>query len=431
MVEFKFPDVGEGIHEGKVLKWHYDVGDEVEEGETMVVVETDKVNAELPVPEDGVLKKKGAEVGDTVEVGDVLAVIDDGSGDSDETPQEDEEETDETEEASEEEEEGASVVGEVQSSDEVLPPSGEEESESTDEDRPALATPVARKMAKDMGVEIKKIAGSGPQGRVMKDDIRKAARAEETPEKEEERTATAPSMPSMREADTTRESIGTLRKTIVEAMDTSNQLIPATTVMDEFDVSDLVAFRNEQKSRAESEDKKLTYLPLIIKASILAMKKYPIFNASFDHEKEEIVYKHYFNIGLAVDTPDGLVVPNIKDADEKSLLELAGEVQDLAGRAREKKLDISELRDTTFSITNYGAFGAKLGTPVINHPEVAILGMGAIHEKPLVIDGEITARHVLPISLTVDHRVIDGGDAGRFMVELKRYLQDPYLLLLS
>ncbi len=433
MINFKFADIGEGIHEGKILKWHYDVGDKVAEGETMVVIETDKVNAEIPVPEDGVLKKKGAEVGDTIEVGEVLAVIDDGSGDEeaeDET-EKSEKETDESKKENSDDEESASVVGSVETSDEVLPPSEESEEEEEVSDRPALATPVARKMAKDMGVDIKKIKGSGPEGRVMKEDIKKAAEQQETKQDRQPKQAKRPTMPSMQEKRTRREKISTLRKSVVNAMDTSNTLIPDTTVMDEFDVTELVKFRGEQKALAEEKGTKLTYLPLIIKAVILAMKEYPIFNASYDHEREEIVYKNYYNIGIAVDTPDGLIVPNIKDADQKSIIELAGEVETLAKKARDRKLNLEDLKDTTFSITNYGAFGAKLGTPVINHPEVAILGMGAITKKPVVIDDEIKVRSMFPVSLTVDHRIIDGGDAGRFMVKLKEYLSNPMLLLLS
>ena len=433
MINFKFADIGEGIHEGKILKWHYDVGDKVAEGETMVVIETDKVNAEIPVPEDGVLQKKGAEVGDTIEVGEVLAVIDDGSGDEeaeDET-EKSEKETDESKKENSDDEESASVVGSVETSDEVLPPSEESEEEEEVSDRPALATPVARKMAKDMGVDIKKIKGSGPEGRVMKEDIKKAAEQQETKQDRQPKQAKRPTMPSMQEKRTRREKISTLRKSVVNAMDTSNTLIPDTTVMDEFDVTELVKFRGEQKALAEEKGTKLTYLPLIIKAVILAMKEYPIFNASYDHEREEIVYKNYYNIGIAVDTPDGLIVPNIKDADQKSIIELAGEVETLAKKARDRKLNLEDLKDTTFSITNYGAFGAKLGTPVINHPEVAILGMGAITKKPVVIDDEIKVRSMFPVSLTVDHRIIDGGDAGRFMVKLKEYLSNPMLLLLS
>ena len=446
MINFKFADIGEGIHEGVILKWLYEVGDNVEEGETIVVIETDKVNAEIPAPENGVLKKRGAEVGETINVGEVLAVIDDGSGeDEEETKEKPDDETkapDKAEEKSkdkdqkeddEDEEETASVVGSVEVSNDVLPDSDEHAKPEKKETKgKALATPVARKMAKDLGVDINMLEGSGPNGRVMKEDIKQAAEGkQETPSASKDTSSKRPSMPSMPKDGIRREKISKLRQSIVRAMDTSNQLIPATTVMDEFDVTELVNFRNEQKARIKEEGTKLTYLPLIIKAVILTMKEYPIFNASFDHENEEILYKDFFNIGIAVDTEDGLIVPNIKNADQKSVLELAKEIDSLASAARERKLKLEQLKNTTFSITNYGAFNAKLGTPVINHPELAILGMGAITKKPVVIDDEIKIRQMFPVSLTVDHRVIDGGDAGRFMVKLKAYLNDPMLLLLS
>ncbi len=443
MINFKFADIGEGIHEGVILKWLYDVGDQVEEGETMVVVETDKVNAEIPAPEDGILKKQGAKVGETIHVGEVLAVIDDGSSEeqteekTDEQPEDDSDEVSEnkTEEKGEEEEETASVVGSVEVSNDVLPDSDEHSKpEKKEQTGKVLATPVARKMAKDLGVDINTLKGSGPNGRVMKSDIKAAAEASSEPSKQAERktrSSAYPSMPKMPERGVRREKISKLRQSIVRAMDTSNQLIPATTVMDEFDVTELVRFREEQKGHVKDQGTKLTYLPLILKAVILTLKEYPIFNASYDHETEEIIYKDFFNIGIAVDTEDGLIVPNIKDADQKSILELAKEIGVLATKARERKLSLAELKNTTFSVTNYGAFGAKLGTPVINHPEVAILGMGAITKKPVVVDDEIKVRDIFPVSLSVDHRIIDGGDAGRFMVKLKAYLNDPMLLLLS
>ena len=448
MINFKFPDVGEGIHEGQILKWNFDIGDEVEEGETLCVVETDKVNAEMPAPEDGILKKKGAEVGETIHVGDILAVIDDGEG-GDEDAEEPEEETSDTEEEDEDDEdenvpeekksdENASVVGSIESSDEVLPASDEHTSKKSEKKSSgkALATPVARKLAKDLGVDINTLEGSGPAGRVMKEDIRSATGESGSTKPQGQKSSTGatmerPSMPKLPEEGTRREKISKLRKSAVRAMDTSNQVIPATTIMDEIDVSDLAKFRREQKDLAKDQDAKLTYLPLIIKAVILTLKDYPVFNSSFDHENEEIVYKDFINMGIAVDTPDGLIVPNIKNADQKSIFELSREVDRLAKAARERTIQLSELRNTTFSVTNYGAFGSKLGTPVINHPEVAILGMGAIEKKAVVRNDEIVAREIFPVSLTIDHRIIDGGDGGRFLVQLKKYLQNPMLLLLS
>ncbi len=447
MIDFKFADIGEGIHEGVILKWMFEEGDKVEEGDTLVVVETDKVNAEIPAPESGTLKKRGAEVGETIHVGETLALIDDGSdetkeeapGDTEATDNEsDDDEDSEQEEKStdkkENKDDSASVVGAIESSDEVMEASNEHEEQSSEkqENTRVLATPVARKMAKDLGVELSNVKGSGENGRIMKSDIKKAAEgASQSSSSSQPSLAKTYAMPKLPEENTRREKISKLRKSIVDAMDKSNALIPATTVMDEFDVTELVKFRKDQKAKAENYDVKLTYLPLIIKALILTIKEYPIFNASFDHETEEIVYKDYYNIGIAVDTENGLIVPNIKGADQKSIFELAKEIDALASAARDRKIQMKDLQNTTFSITNYGAFGSKLGTPVIKHPEVAILGMGAITKKPVVIDDEIVIRDMFPVSLTIDHRVIDGGDAGRFMVKFRELLSDPIALLLS
>ena len=431
MIDFKFADIGEGIHEGVILKWHFEVGDKVAEGETLCVIETDKVNAEIPAPESGILKKRGAEVGETIHVGETLAIIDDGSGEStEEEPKEEPKEEKKTEAAGES---GASVVGAVEVSDEVMAASTEheEEEESSNEDVKVLATPVARRMAKELNVDLSTLKGTGPNGRIMKADIKAASESSSPARSAVSSPRASYGMPKLPTERTRREKISKLRKAVVQAMDISNTLIPATTVMDEFDVTELVKMRTSYKEKNPNADVKITYLPLIIKALILTLKKYPIFNSSYDHETEEIVYKDFFNIGIAVDTENGLIVPNIKDADQKSILELAKEIEVLAQNARERKTQLADLQNTTFSVTNYGAFGSKLGTPVIKHPEVAILGMGAITKKPVVIDNEIVIRDIFPVSLTIDHRIIDGGDAGRFLVELKKYLSDPMTLLLS
>ena len=186
-----------------------------------------------------------------------------------------------------------------------------------------------------------------------------------------------------------------------------------------------------QKELAQKKGAKLTYMAFIIKAITLTIKDFPIFNTSFDHETEEIIYKDFMNIGIAVDTPEGLMVPNIKDADKKSVFELAREVDDLSTAARNRTIELHQIQNGTFTITNYGSFDATFGAPIIKHPEVAIIGIGKIHKKPIVIDNEIVVSDILPISLAVDHRIIDGADAGRFSIKLKEYLTNPILLLLS
>jgi pyruvate dehydrogenase E2 component (dihydrolipoamide acetyltransferase) len=222
-----------------------------------------------------------------------------------------------------------------------------------------------------------------------------------------------------------------LRKTIANNMSLSKFTIPHTAVMDEIDVTELVQFRQNAKTLAAQEDVKLTYLAFFIKAVISGLKAYPGLNASLDEVAEEIVYKQFYNIGLAVDTPDGLMVPVIKDADRMTLMEIAKKIEDLSTRAREKTLKLEDLTGGSFTITNYGAVGASFGVPVIKHPEAGILGVGTIVKKPVVIDDEIVIRSILPVSLSFDHRIIDGADAGRFVGHLKKLLSNPNYLLLN
>ncbi len=416
MYNFKFADIGEGIHEGQILKWLFKVGDKVKEGETLVIVETDKVNAEIPSPVDGIIKKLGAEVGATIEVGQTLVLIDDGSSDTEETK------TEKSEEKTEEK--GSGVVGEIEVSSEVIKSATEEVKETKSER--VLATPIARHMANDLGLDIKTIKGTGENGRVLRDDIITASsKPEETVEKK------LPSMPQITSNDVTRVGLTKIRKTISKNMTNSKAIVPHVTMMDEFNVTKLVDFRKETKELATKAGVKLTYMAFIIKAITKVLKEFPIFNSSYDHEKEEIIYKHFINVGLAIDTPDGLMVPNIKNADKLSIFELAKEVQALSTQANDRSIHLPQLQNGTFTITNYGSVDALYGTPIIYHPEVAIIGIGKITKKPIVENNEIVIADMLPISLAFDHRIIDGADAGRFSIRLKELLSDPMLLLLN
>jgi pyruvate dehydrogenase E2 component (dihydrolipoamide acetyltransferase) len=440
MYDFKFSDIGEGLHEGQILKWFFKVGDKVKEGDVLCVVETDKVNAEIPAPVNGVITKLGAEVGQTIHVGETLVMIDDngnGAAPVATAPKADvKKETPKPEVKKEAaEEKGAAVVGEVVVSNDVIASSNEgfENSSVTvvSSNVKVLATPVARKMAADLKVDLSKLKGSGESGRVMKADIQAAAKSQGTSSVATASVSfAAPSMPSLPKDGVKRVKISKLRQAIVKAMNTANVVIPSTTLMDEIDVTKLVEFRKSQKAKLEEKGIKLTYLPFIVKAVTMAIKDYPIFNASFDHESEEIVYKDFVNIGVAVDTPDGLIVPNVKNADQKSIVTLAKEIETLGAATRARTVKLEELQNGTFSITNYGTTGIKLGTPVIKHPELAILGIGSIYRKPVVEGDQIVIRDVLPLSLTIDHRVIDGADGGRFLLKVKELLSDPMQIFL-
>jgi pyruvate dehydrogenase E2 component (dihydrolipoamide acetyltransferase) len=426
MYEFKFADIGEGIHEGKILEYNFKVGDKINEGDTLVVVETDKVNAEIPVPVDGKIVKLGPKEGEIVHVGEILAVIDDGEGDAEKASDDNNESKKPDESISESDEAG--VVGQLEVSNEVIASEPEEMETSTDEKR-VLATPVARKLASDLGIDIKQVKGTGEHGRVLRTDIEAHNENSSKPITQSTSRVETPQVKT-NEGDR-REKISSLRKSVVKAMTLSKQVIPHTTLIDELDVTELVKFRNNYKEMAKTEGIKLTYMPFIIKALVKAIKDFPVFNSSFDQENEEIIYRKNINIGIAVDTPDGLIVPNIKNADQLSLFGIASEVERLASLAKERKIQLSELANGTITITNFGAFDAISGTPIIKHPEVAILGVGKITKKPIVVDNEIAIGDILPISLTFDHRIIDGADGGRFMMSFKKYLKDPLLLLMS
>jgi pyruvate dehydrogenase E2 component (dihydrolipoamide acetyltransferase) len=418
MYNFKFADIGEGIHEGKILEYNFKVGDKINEGDTLVVIETDKVNAEIPCPVDGTIKELGPDVGKIVNVGETLAIIDDGSESNEQIKNDNED--DKSDEAG--------VVGELESSEEVIESESQEQTEAK-ESRKILATPVARKLANDLNVNIEEVKGTGEQGRVLRTDIENFANTKDDSKEMSKPSIEVPNIKALKSD--RREKISSLRKSVVKAMTLSKQIIPHTTMIDELNVTKLVSFRNEYKEMAKTEGVKLTYMPFIVKALVQAIKDYPIFNSSYDQENEEIIYRGNINIGIAVDTPDGLIVPNIKNADELSLFEIAKEIERLALLAKDRKIQMSDLQNGTITITNFGAFDSISGTPVIKHPEVAIMGIGKISKKPIVIDNEITIGDILPLSLTFDHRIIDGGDGGRFMIAFKKYLKDPLFLLMN
>lgn len=432
MLEFRFPDIGEGIAEGVILKWFVDVGQKVKEGDSLFLVETDKVNAEIPSPAGGTILSRHGAVGDTINVGDVVVIISDSAAASQRQP----EPTPKEKQMEAVEEENAGVVGMLETSSFVLETSREAKNgASAPSGRKVLATPVARHLARELGVDISQVQGSGPAGRVMKEDIRQAAQIGRPPE--EASTVLAPAAMSTATNGTVptgeeRVPLTQLGKAAAKTMALSKQEIPHAAVMGEIDVTELVKFRSEAKELAEQEGVKLTYMALILKAAALTLQEFPIFNATFAADTQEIVLKKQYNIGIAVDTPDGLLVPVIKNANYLGILPLAKQVAELADKARERTLALDEIQGGNFTVTNYGAVGALSGIPVIKHPEAAILGIGTITKKPVVAGGDsIVIRHILPLTLAFDHRFIDGGSAGRFMQRLKGLLEQPRLLLLS
>ena len=407
MIDIKFPDVGEGITEGTIVKWLVKVGDEIKADQAVAEIETDKAIVEIPTSKAGKVSKLYGKEGDIIKVGSSLVSLT--------LPGEEIPEVKPPEIKPQE-------VKHVEAKPEIKMPEKPPEVPSR-----VLATPATRRLARELGVDISRVMGSGPGGRVSDEDIKKFS--EVKPEAPHE-VLPPEVLPEMKLAEE-RIQIKGIRKTIGERMVKSLFTAPHVVSMDEADVTELVVLREKEKKTAEEKGVKLTYLAFIVKAATVALKQHPYLNASLDAQKNEIVLKHYYNIGIAVDTPEGLMVPVIKNADQKSIMELAKETEKLAEEARTRKIKLSDLKGNTFTITNIGSIGGLFSTPIINPPDVAILGVHRIRDMPVAINGEVKIRKILPLVLSFDHRVLDGAQAARFMNTLIDHLRDPDLLLLD
>jgi 2-oxoglutarate dehydrogenase complex dihydrolipoamide succinyltransferase (E2) component len=432
VLEFKLPDLGEGVAEGEIVKWLVNEGQQIKEDEPMVEVMTDKATVQIPSPASGTVKQILAKEGQTVKVGTNLVVLDN-SGEKD----------------------GGSVG--TQTVQEIAPEKREDKpatperrTESLQQPQMAqaaqrvIATPATRKLARDLGIEIEKVSGSGPGGRITEEDVKRAGSGRRQPERLTSQTmqqqverpverarprqAVPQTQPSANEE---RVPIHGIRKRISEKMLKSAQTTAAVTHIDEVDFTELVALRDATRPLAESQNVKLTYLPFIMKAVTTALKQFQFFNASIDDQTQEFIVKHYYNIGFATDTPNGLMVPVVKNADRKNIFEIATEIGRLSEEARSGKVQLQDLQGGTFTITNIGALGGVMSTPIINVPEVAILGVHKIHKKPVVLKNEIVIRDIAYVALTFDHRIVDGADAARFTSRLKQYLENPSLIFVE
>ena len=399
--DFKFPDIGEGITEGEIVKWEVKEGDRVAEHQILARIETDKAIADIPSPRSGVILRIYHKEGDTVKVGETLVTIGELGEVTEKQPQPPSRPS-------------ASVVG-------VL-----EEAQAAPQ-RPTriAATPATRRLARELAVDLAQVAGTGLQGRITEDDVRMFAQSK----KQGIEAFTRPT--EKQDVYGCYETIPMkgIRKSAAKRLTESARTAVHVTHMDEADVTELVAFREKQNKIAEKRGIHLTYLPFVVKATVGALKQYPYLNSSVDDQHEEIILKKYYNIGVAVDTPDGLIVPVVKSADEKDIVTIAQEIEDLTDKAQSREITLSDLKGGTFTITNIGFIGGTHATPIINYPETAILATGRIHETPVVRDGQIVIRSIMPLSLSFDHRVIDGALAARFMNMILRFLQDPTLLL--
>jgi pyruvate dehydrogenase E2 component (dihydrolipoamide acetyltransferase) len=429
---FKFPDIGEGISEGKILQWYVKKGQDVKSGDSLVKMETDKVVTDIPSPKDGVIINLFGKEGEVVHV-DAPLVEMEIEGVAPEEAQEIAKDKPKAVEGKAIEEKGFGVVGTLEvAGDSAFLPAGTEgmtTKEEPGEEKPrkkALATPVARAMAKDMGVDIDRVDGTGPAGRVMKKDIQ---RFFEMSQAGKGRPAAAGAVPE--EPRVVYESLSQIRKTIARNMVRSKQTAAHMTVIEELEVSELVKLRQAHKESYAQRGLKLSYLPFILKATVYGLKAFPNLNAEMDLENERMILKQYYNLGIAVDTDEGLVVPVIRDVDKKSISQLSQEIMETAERARERKLTLDDFKDGTFTVTNYGSIGGTFGVPVINYPQTGILGVGRILKTPVVKDDQIVIGHMLPLSLSVDHRIVDGAEAARFISRVMEYIKDPVSLLLA
>jgi len=401
--ELRLPDIGEGVAEGEIIKWMAKEGDQIKEDQPLVEVMTDKVNVQIPAPRTGKVVRILAKEGDIAKVGQTIMIIDDGSSG------------------------GATPVSAPPIPAPLAGVPGPQE-QTVGPSQGVLATPVTRRLARELGVDITAVNGSGPQGRVTEDDVRRFSSGARPGPPTVTVQATQPAKAGGRPLEELVPLRG-VRKTISERMLKSLQTTAQVTHVDEADMTELVLLREAFKGSAEKRGVRLTYLPFIIKALIPALKEFPFVNSSLDEQNGNIVLKKYYNIGIATDTEQGLVVPVVKDADMKDVFELAGEIERLADRARKGQLTLDEVHGSTFTITNVGAIGGLFATPIVNIPEVAILGLHKITKRPVVRDGRVEVRDTTYLSLSFDHRVVDGAYAARFTTRIIETIQDTKKLL--
>jgi len=406
--EFRFPDVGEGITEGEIVRWLVKEGDPIKADESFAEIETDKAVIEMPSPYGGTVLKLHFKEKDIVKVGDVLITIG---------------------------EKGESIAAAASPAPATaqtgVPAAGIQAAVAAGSSAAVQALPAVRKLAAELGVPLSGISGSGPGGRITEADVRAFA--------SRSAAGTSPAPPAERPAVKIKSKYdlyGTLervplrgvRRATAKRMHQSVSTAAHVTHFEEADATALAALRDSLQPEAQRLGAKLTYLPLIVKAVVEALKAHPYLNSSLDDEEEEIILKKYYNIGIAVDVPDGLIVPVVKGADMKTALDLAAEIAGLAKAARERTLDLADLKGGTFSITNVGVLGGDAATPIINYPEAAILATMRIADRVRAVNGQAVIRKTLPLCLSFDHRIIDGAAAARFATDLKKILEDPEAL---
>lgn len=381
VVEFKMPDVGEGVVEGEISKWLVKVGDIVKEHQPLVEVITEKVTVELPSPVDGKVLKIGAVEGDIVEVGQTLVTIE---GDGEQPG---------TSPASESKEQEPKQISDSSGS-------------QVREHGQVLATPAVRKLAKEKSIDLSRLSGSGPEGRVLEQDVLMAEG-------------------QLSSGSEVRIPFRGVRRVIAENLSRSARNVVQATCFEEVDLTDLIKARLEMKERGEGLGTKITLLSYVVKALGESLRKFPNLNSSLDEQHEEIIIKKKYNIGIAVDTDQGLLVPVLREVDKKDIYQIAKGLESLARKARDGSLKLDETHGGTFTITNVGSIGAIASVPLVISPQVGILAFHRVERRPVVLKDEIVARDMCYISISFDHRIVDGAEATRFLKSVKEYLEQP------
>lgn len=415
-VEFKLPDIGEGVAEGEIVQWLVKPGDVVAEDQSLVEIMTDKVTAEIPSPCAGTIVECRGDVGDIIPVETVIVVIDrDGSVAKPSSDKAVEKQA---------EANGKPEAAPVASATATLPRPAIQRAAG----EKATAAPATRKLARTLRVDINSIMGSGSRGRVTPDDVKLAASQPAAACARSGATLTLPQ--AVGSTDEVRVPYTGMRRKIGDHLVKSKQTAPHFAYVDEVDVTDLVRLRKQLKADAAEQGVKLTYLAFIVKAVVEGLKQFPTLNSTLDDSSNTLIQKQYYHIGVAVDTPQGLVVPVIKHAETLSVLQIALAIGQLSEKARTGTLSQQDVTGGTFTITSIGNVGGLFGIPIINYPEVAILGVNKIAPRPVVVDGEIGIADIMYLSSSCDHRVVDGADTARFMNHVKDLLESPARLLI-
>jgi len=428
--DFHLPDLAEGMTEAEIVSWKVQVGDSVSLDQPLVEVMSDKATVEIPSPRAGKMSSLNYKEGEMCAVGAVLFVIDEGGAATD---------SDNGATAGALAAAAPAAAAPAAAAPAPAPVATPAAPAAAPAPAPAagakvLATPATRRLARELGVDIRTVAGSGKRGRVTSDDVRAAAGGATAPAPVAAAAAPAPAPAPVSipvSGGEQRVPFRGMRKMISENMSRSVQTAAHFTYVEEVDVTELVELRNRAKERGAERGVNVTYLPFIMKAVVAALKKWPALNASLDEATQEIVYKHYYHLGIAAQGPNGLMVTVVRDADRRSIFDTAAEVQRLGQAVQDGKATRDELSGSTFTISSLGKLGGVLATPIINFPEVGIMGVHKIEQKPAVRDGEIVARYLMNLSISLDHRLVDGWDGAMFLQEVKTLLEDPTLMFME